>query len=145
MASLAAQCKAAGLIPGSSLPKQMQAKHPSQSANLKDQFDSNEVAPRCPHTKAHFEWYDFQRQPNPGLITISAHRFLFSSLVTQQDLKSVWVTKKHLRIGACYPDIMNYPVQLVDLVTDDNGQPVFDEQHQMVREFEKDVTPAPRT
>jgi hypothetical protein len=141
MASLAAQCKAAGITPGSSLPKEIQAKKPSLSASLKDQLDSNEVAPRCPHTKAHFEWYDFQRQPNPGLITISAHRFLFSSLVTQQDLKSVWMTKKHLRIGACYPDIMNYPVQLVDLVTDDSGQPVFDEQHQMVREFEKDVAP----
>jgi hypothetical protein len=141
MASLAAQCKAAGITPGSSLPREMQAKKPSLSANLKDQFESNEVAPRCPHTKAHFEWYDFQRQPNPGLITISAHRFLFSSLVTQQDLKSVWMTKKHLRIGACYPDIMNYPVQLVDLVTDDSGKPVFDEQHQMVREFEKDVAP----
>jgi hypothetical protein len=141
MVSLAANCKAAGVIPGSSLPREIQAKKPSLSGNLKDQFESNEVAPRCPHTKAHFEWYDFERQPNPGLITISAHRFLFSSLVTQQDLKSEWVTKKHLRIGACYPDIMNYPVQLVDLVTDDSGVPVFDEQHQIVREFEKDVAP----
>ena len=141
MVLLAAQCKAAGVIPGARLPSEIQAEKPSLSANLKDKFDSNEVAPRCPHTKAHFEWYDFERQPNPGLITISAHRFLFSSLVTQQDLKSEWITKKHLRIGACYPDIMNYPVQLVDLVTDDNGQPVFDEQHQIVREFEKDVAP----
>ena len=141
MVLLAAQCKAAGVIPGARLPSEIQAKKPSLSANLKDKFDSNEVAPRCPHTKAHFEWYDFQRKPNPGLITISAHRFLFSSLVTQQDLKSEWITKKHLRIGGCYPDIMNYPVQLVDLVTDDNGQPVFDEQHQIVREFEKDVAP----
>jgi hypothetical protein len=141
MVSLAANCKAAGVMPGSNLPRDIQAKKPSLSGNLKDHFESNEVAPRCPHTKAHFEWYDFERQPNPGLITISAHRFLFSSLVTQQDLKSEWVTKKHLRIGACYPDIMNYPVQLVDLVTDDSGQPVFDEQHQIVREFEKDVAP----
>jgi hypothetical protein len=141
MASLAAQCKAAGVTPGSSLPREIQAKTPSLSANLKDQFDSNEVAPRCPHTKAHFDWYDFQRQPSPGLITISAHRFLFSSLVTQQDLKSVWMTKKHLRIGVGYPQVITNPVELVDLVTDDSGQPVFDEQHQMVREFEKDVAP----
>jgi hypothetical protein len=139
MVNLARECNQAGVIPDPYLPKPVQGKKISMAENLKASFSSNNLAPHCPHVQAEFEWYDHQRRPLPGIIKLRSHRFLLSSLVTRKDLKYTWMTKKWMQVTIRYSDMMNFPIELVDLVTDDEGNPVFHEQHQCVQGFEKDL------
>jgi hypothetical protein len=124
MGNLAKECKTAGVTPDPHLPKPVQGKKISMAENLKASFRSNNPAPHCPHVQAEFDWYDHQRRPLPGIIKIREY---------------TWMTKRWMQVTIRYSDMMNFPVELVDLVMDDEGNPVFHEQHQCVQGFEKDL------
>jgi hypothetical protein len=137
MVKLVNECNRAGVLPQPYLPSNLQDKRPCLSDKIKSSFNS---APACPHVKTEFEWYDHQHRPHPKSHTIVAHRILFSSLVTERDVKYTWLSGSHnLEVSIRYPDMMNYPVELVDLVTDDAGNQVFHEQHPCISGFEKDL------
>jgi hypothetical protein len=104
-------------------------------------FEANSESPACPHVKPSFEWYDHNHRPRPKRVKIKAHRFLFSSLVTKNDVTYSWLSASCLEVSIRYPDMMNYPVELVDLVTDDEGNQVFHENHPCTDAFEKDLEP----
>jgi hypothetical protein len=127
MVNLANEVRSAGVSPAPYLPSSLRDKSPaSLSKSILNKFaSSNTLSPACPHVKASFEWYDHNHRPRPKKVRIKAHRFLFSSLVTSNDVKYSWLSEKRLEISIRYPDMMNYPVELVDLVTDSEGNQVF--------------------
>jgi hypothetical protein len=139
---LAAQAVANGVTAKTHVPKKVQAAHPSLSGSLyKGLKGTTFSAPSTtsPYTKSEFEWYDHQRRPSPGIIHIQAHRIMLSSVVTKADVKFKWLTETLLEVAIRYPDMMNFPVQLCSLVTDDGGNQVFHDQHECVKGFEKNL------
>jgi hypothetical protein len=138
MVGLAQQCKAAGINPTPFLPTALAMKQPPSLSQRRSQ--ATDEAPKCPHTQAQFQHYDYQRRPTPGIVNLFAHRCLLSSLITKEDIKYTWMTPTWLQVRIKYPDVMNYPVQLCPLVTDGNRQQVFHEQHDVIIGFEKDLS-----
>jgi hypothetical protein len=142
MVSLANEVKSTGVAPALYLPASLKGKQPpSLTKTIVNKFEKNAVSPACPHVTASFEWYDHTHRPRPKRVKIKAHRFLFSSLVTKKDVKYSWLTASCLEVSIRYPDMMNYPVELVDLVTDDEDNQVFHENHPCIDAFEKDLEP----
>ena len=136
MTSLAAQARKAGINPRQHMKTQPpKAKAPSASMVANKHLPT----PSCPFTQAKFEWYNFSKRPKPGIIKLSAHRILLNNVISSQDVKYSWLSGTVLEVSIRYPDIMNFPVGLCELVTDDNGNQVFDEQHECVKGFEKNL------
>jgi hypothetical protein len=134
MTLLARESMKAGLNPRSYLPKAIQEKEtPSITNNCPS-------APLAPYAKASFEWYDYQRA-NPAIIRLSASRYLLPSVVEYEDLKSTWLAPDLLSVSIKYPDLIDHPIELVELVTTDDGEPVFHPQHEILRSFEKNLLP----
>jgi hypothetical protein len=129
-----------GVSPMPYLPTSLRGKQPACLSNtIAKNLGKNAKSPACPHVKASFEWYDYNHGPRPKRVKIKVHRFLLSSLATKKDVKHAWLSASCLEVSIRYPDIMNYAVELLDLVTDDESNPVFHENHPCTKGFEKDL------
>jgi hypothetical protein len=59
--------------------------------------------------------------------------------MTAEDVTYNWLSETTLQASIRYPEMMNHPVEMVGLVTDDYGNIVFHEQHEALRGFEEDL------
>lgn len=144
MVVLAKESLKAGLNPDPHLPAVVRGKHPSIADNVVIGVSSSHV-PKAPYTKGKFEWYDFDRRPTAGIVKVEAHRYLLPCVVDEEDLNYTWLAPDCLEVSMRYPDLINHPIELVELVTGENGEPVFHAQHEILRGFEKDLAPRRET
>jgi hypothetical protein len=146
MVVLARESLKAGLNPDSHLPAVVRGKHPSIADSVVVGVrPSSSHVPKAPYTKGTFEWYDFDRRPMPGIVKVEAHRYLLPCVVEEEDLNYTWLAPDCLEVSMRYPDLINHPIELVELVTSENGEPVFHAQHEILRGFEKDLAPRRET
>jgi hypothetical protein len=113
---------------------------PSYSAKVSEAFKGTKLTPLCPHARATFDWWDHSAVPRPTKTQITAIRVLFSSLVTEKNITFEWlqgtkITNSALKVKVKYPDLMNYPAEACELVTDQHGRQVFDEKHPVTSAF----------
>jgi hypothetical protein len=64
---------------------------------------------------------------------------MISPVTVTEDITYKWITAMQLLVKIRYADLMNYPVQLVELVKDDSGMPIFHDQHEALKGFERDL------
>ena len=137
LVSLFNQAKAAGIDPLDHIPYSESLAHRTRN----DLGGATKIpSPSCPYTKAEFKYLDDSFEP-ARIIGITAHRILLSSLATKQDLRYIWQPgNKILKVQIRYSDMMKYPVDLVSLVTDDNGTPIFDRGSSCLLGFVEDIS-----
>eukprot|EP00980_Cylindrotheca_fusiformis_P021096 scaffold8090_cov82-Cylindrotheca_fusiformis.AAC.9 len=119
---------------------------PLSVSSVSDAFHnrSKNIAPRCPHVKASFEVDIHEDKSRPKKVKLSAFRFLLPSLTEFDDIHFSWKTVNNVRyskleISIQYPDLFNFPVGQVGLVTNQRGEAVFGVDHPAVRGFNEDI------
>jgi hypothetical protein len=77
-------------------------------------------------------------------VKITACRVLFSNLVTEKDIKYNWLSGTQmpntiLEVTTRYPDIINYPAEMCELITDKSGNAIFHRDHACTQAFVGDM------